>query len=120
MISSTGIDLGNREVQVKFLGRGNTNGDTVVYLPRERIVMTGDLVVNPIPFFYDGYPTEWIKTLQNLSQLDADTVVPGHGPILHGKSQLYLIRDMMQSAVDQMNAKLTQAGPAMFLTFSTA
>jgi cyclase len=113
------IDLGNREVQVKFLGRGNTNGDTVVYLPRERIVMTGDLVVNPIPFFYDGYPTEWIKTLQNLSQLDADTVVPGHGPILHGKSQLYLIRDMMQSAVDQMNAKLTQAGPAMFLTLDS-
>ena len=61
------IDLGNHEVQVKFLGRGNTNGDAVVYLPREKIVMTGDLVVNPIPFFYDGYPTEWIKTLQNLA-----------------------------------------------------
>ena len=51
------IDIGNREVQVKFLGRGNTAGDAVVYLPNEKIVVAGDLVVYPIPYAYDGYPT---------------------------------------------------------------
>jgi glyoxylase-like metal-dependent hydrolase (beta-lactamase superfamily II) len=76
------IDLGNREVQVKFLGRGNTSGDAVVYLPREKIVVTGDLVVHPIPYFYDGYPVEWIQTLENLAALDAGTIVPGHGPVM--------------------------------------
>ena len=80
------VDLGNREVQVKFLGRGNTSGDAVAYLPKERIVVAGDLVVHPIPYIYDGYPTEWIQTLQNLAQLDADSIVPGHGPILHDKN----------------------------------
>ena len=50
------IDLGNREVQVKFLGRGNTAGDAVAYLPNEKIVVAGDLVVYPIPYIYDGYP----------------------------------------------------------------
>ena len=50
------IDLGHREVDVKFLGRGNTSGDAVAYLPKEKIVIAGDLVVHPMPYFYDGYP----------------------------------------------------------------
>lgn len=108
------IDLGNREVQVKFLGRGNTNGDAVVYLPKEKIVITGDLVVYPIPYFYDGYPVEWIQALQNLAALDADTIAPGHGPILHDKTHIYLIRDLIKSAVDQMNERLRRTKPAMF------
>jgi len=110
------IDLGNREVQVKFLGRGNTGGDAVVYLPKEKIVIAGDLVVWPLPYVYDGYPSEWIQTLQNLAQLDADTIVPGHGRILHDKTYVYLLRDFMKSAVDQMREKLRQTRPAMFQT----
>jgi cyclase len=107
------IDIGNREVEVKFLGRGNTAGDAVVYLPKEKIVVAGDLVVNPIPYTYDGYPVEWIQTLENLTHLDADTVVPGHGPVMHGKVYIYLLRGRMKSAVDQMNEKLRQTSPAM-------
>jgi len=110
------VDLGNREVQVKFLGRGNTPGDAVAYLPKEKIVVAGDLVDHPLPKVYDGYPSEWVRTLQNLAQLDADTIVPGHGPILHDKTYIYLLRDFMQSAVDQVNEKLRQTAPAMFLT----
>ena len=110
------IDLGNREVQIKFLGKGNTAGDAVVFLPKEKILVTGDLVGYPIPMANDGYPSEWIQTLQNLGKLDADTIVPGHGPVLHDKSQIFLFRDLLQSAVDQMNAKLIQTGPAMSRT----
>jgi cyclase len=110
------IDIGNREVQVKFLGRGNTPGDAVVYLPREKILVAGDLVVHPLPNVIDGYPAEWIQTLENLAQLDANVIVPGHGPILHDKTYIYLLRDLMQSAVDQMNEKLRQTAPAMFQT----
>lgn len=110
------IDLGNREVQVKFLGRGNTPGDAIAYLPKEKIVVAGDLVVYPIPYIYDGYPSEWSQTLQNLSQLDADTIVSGHGPVMHDKAYILLMRDLLRSAVDQMNAKLQQTGPAMFQT----
>jgi cyclase len=110
------IDIGNREVQVKFLGRGNTNGDAVVYLPKDKVVITGDLVVYPLPYFYDGYPTEWVQTMQNLGDLDAATIVPGHGRILHDKAYIYLIRDLIKSAVDQMNEALRKTGPAMFHT----
>ena len=111
------IDLGNREVRVLFLGRGNTSGDTVVYLPREKIVAAGDLVVLPIPYAFDGYPEEWIHTLDRLMALGADTIVPGHGPVLHDQTKVELIREFFQSAVEQMNAALLQKGPAVGLTF---
>jgi len=110
------VDIGNREVQVRFLGRGNTPGDAVVYLPKEKIVVAGDLIVHPIPYMYDGYPSEWIQTLDRMGRLDATTVVPGHGPVMHDKTYLYLMRDVMQAAIDQMNTQLRGSGPAMSKT----
>jgi cyclase len=64
----------------------------------------------------DGYPTEWAQTLQNVAQMDAGTIVPGHGPILHDKAYILLVCDLLQSAVDQLNAKRVQTRPAMFQT----
>ena len=79
------IDIGNREVQVKYLGRGNTPGDTIAYLPKEKILIAGDLLVHPIPYTYDGYPAEWVQTLRNMAQLDSEIIVPGHGPVFQDK-----------------------------------
>ena len=104
------IDLGNREVQVRHLGRGNTPGDTVVYLPKEKILIAGDLLVHPIPDIGDVYPFEWVQNLQNRAQLDAETIVPGHGPVLHGKAYLYQVTDLLKSAVEQVRARIRQIG----------
>ena len=104
------LDIGNREVQVKHLGRGNTPGDTIAYLPKEKILVAGDLLVYPIPYTYDGYPAEWIQTLQKMTLLDFDTIVPGHGPVLHGKAYLNLVTDLLKSAVEQMQARIRQIG----------
>jgi glyoxylase-like metal-dependent hydrolase (beta-lactamase superfamily II) len=76
------IDLGGRVVQVMHLGRGNTAGDAIVYLPAEKIVVTGDLLTHPVPYLGGGYPTEMPTTLRALARLDATTIVPGHGEIL--------------------------------------
>jgi cyclase len=104
------IDLGNREVQVKYLGRGNTAGDAIVYLPKEKIIVAGDLLVEPLPFPYDGYPSEWVETLHKMAQLDATTIVPGHGAVMHDKVYLNLVADLMQSAVDQVRAWIRKVG----------
>jgi cyclase len=104
------IDIGKREVQVKHLGRGNTPGDAIVYLPKEKILVAGDLLVHPIPYTYDGYPAEWIQTLQKMAELDAQTIVPGHGPVLHDKTYLYLVVELLKSAVQQMRARIRQIG----------
>jgi cyclase len=77
------VDLGGREVRVLFLGRGNTAGDTVVFVPDANVVATGDLLVYPTPYGHGCYPGEWIETLRRLIQTGATTVVPGHGPVFH-------------------------------------
>jgi cyclase len=100
------VDIGNREVEVKYLGRGNTGGDALVYLPKEKILITGDLLDHPVPYAFDGYPSEWIRTLQRMAELDAETIVPGHGEVLHDKTFLFLVTDMMKSVVAQVNEQL--------------
>jgi glyoxylase-like metal-dependent hydrolase (beta-lactamase superfamily II) len=66
-------------VQVMFLGRANTAGDAVVWLPRQKIVMSGDIVVWPTPFGFFSYPGEWVQTLGKLKALGYSTLIPGHG-----------------------------------------
>jgi len=79
---------GGREIRILFLGRGHTAGDVVVYLPKERVVATGDLLVNGTSYMGDAFVTEWIQTIETLKQLDFDTVLPGHGAAFKGKAQL--------------------------------
>jgi glyoxylase-like metal-dependent hydrolase (beta-lactamase superfamily II) len=104
------LDLGNREVQVKHLGRGNTPGDTIAYLPKEKILIAGDLLVYPIPYTFDGYPAEWAQTLEKMSRLDAGTIVPGHGAVLHDKAYLNLMIDLLNSVVEQMRGQARRIG----------
>ena len=70
---------GDREIQIRHLGRGHTAGDVVVYLPREKAVITGDLLTASTSNMSDSYPAEWAATLDELKKLDFDTVIPGHG-----------------------------------------
>ena len=79
---------GTREIRLLFLGRGHTAGDVVVYLPKERVVATGDLLVEGTSYMGDAFFTEWIQTIEALKQLDFDTVLPGHGSAFTGKAKL--------------------------------
>jgi cyclase len=98
------LDLGGREVQLLFLGHGHTNGDTVVFLPKEKIVCTGDLMESQIAYMGDAQFAEWVTTLDALKKLDFDTDLPGHGMPFRGKElitafQAYL-RDLMKQGAD--------------------
>ena len=70
---------GDREIRILFFGRGHTGGDVVVHLPRERVIVTGDLLLPGLPYMGDGYLDEWDDTLEHLKTLDFDWVLPGHG-----------------------------------------
>jgi glyoxylase-like metal-dependent hydrolase (beta-lactamase superfamily II) len=87
------VFLGGIEVQALYLGRGHTNGDAVTYFPDLRTVHTGDLVVwgkrtdgSQLTPFVDrrngGSLNDWVATLERLLQIDFDTAIPGHGPVL--------------------------------------
>jgi len=79
------VFLGGKQVVARYLGRGHTNGDAIVYFPSERVLHTGDLFVTPGAPFCDtgngGSIKEWEATVQKMLQYDFDTVIPGHGPV---------------------------------------
>src|SRR6184192_839285 len=75
--------LGKLEVKLIQLGRGHTKGDTVVWLPRERIMLSGDLVeFGATPYAGDAYFGDWPKTLDALAALRPAKLVPGRGAAL--------------------------------------
>jgi len=82
------IEMGERHIEVLNFGRGVTPGDAVVYLPAEKLLLVGDLIVNPITFALSGYPSEWVGVLQRLDAIDASTIVTGHGAPLRDKALL--------------------------------
>jgi glyoxylase-like metal-dependent hydrolase (beta-lactamase superfamily II) len=95
---------GGREIQILFLGRGHTDTDVVVFLPKEKIVCTGDLMESVLSYMGDAYVDEWPATLDRLMTLDFDTVMPGHGVVFKGKGhieafQRYL-RDLLKQTRD--------------------
>jgi glyoxylase-like metal-dependent hydrolase (beta-lactamase superfamily II) len=79
---------GDREIQIRYLGRGHTAGDVVVYLPNEKVVITGDFLTASTSNMSDSYPLEWAASLDELKKLDFDTIVPGHGEAYRDKAKI--------------------------------
>ena len=77
---------GGREIQILSFGQAHTGGDLVVYLPKERIVCTGDFLTGGAPYMTDAYPASWAQKLDELAKLDFETVLPGHGEVMTGKA----------------------------------
>ena len=100
------LDLGGRAAQVRFLGKGNTAGDTIVYLPKEKVVATGDLVVSPAPYLFGGFPVEFVTTLERLMEFDAQTIVPGHGQVMHDWNYARMVHDMQRDVEAQIEREI--------------
>jgi cyclase len=126
-----------RTVQILWMGRAHTDGDVVVYLPKERFVATGDMLHGWIPYMGDSYPYEWISTLEAVSRLDFDYVLGGHGDVMRGKGQFEFwtayFRDLMdrtasayasgasiEQARTQVAAWLTSKYQKRFANFTAA
>lgn len=74
------IHLGDRDVEVLFLGRAHTGGDLEVYLPKEKVLFMSEAYLHWLfPAMRSAYGTEWIQTLKNAETMDATWFVPGHG-----------------------------------------
>ena len=87
---------------------GDADGTTVLYLPKEKILVTGDVASYPIPYFTPPL-SQHAKSLRKLAQIDADVIIPGHGPAWHDKNFLNLEADLFESIVNQV-VKAEQQG----------
>lgn len=75
------LDDRERPVELRFLGRANTDGDATAWLPRQNLIVTGDIIVAPVPFAFGSYPGEWLAALRALRDTDS-ILIPGHGAAL--------------------------------------
>ncbi len=114
------FDDGKHRVELHHFGTGHTKGDGVAWLPKERILFTGDAVVNgPYNFLGDGDTGAWITTLDKVAALGATTVGPGHGPLGKGgvvnDQQTFFreLRRVVQAASARDAAAVQAATPSM-------
>ena len=104
--------LGQLEVQLLQLGRGHTKGDTVVWLPQERTLLSGDLVeFDATPYAGDAYFQDWPQTLANIAALKPLALVPGRGPALKGEARVRKGLDVTKDFVADLYASV-KAGAA--------
>jgi len=104
------IFLGGQEVRARYMGRGHTNGDAVIYFPALKVVHTGDLMAGASPLI--DYPgggsvVEWTRTLDEALKLDFDTVIPGHGKVTD-KAGLKTYRDNVETLRNRVSAMIRQ------------
>lgn len=118
-----GLDIGGREVILRFLGRGHTDSDLVVEVEAEddaMVVFAGDLVEEGAPpAFEDAYPAEWPATLGRLHALARGPVVPGHGAVVDA-AYVGAQREELLAVLTALRAGRPQDGPYDAETMSTA
>ncbi len=76
------LTVGDKRVHLKQVGPAHTRGDTIVHVPADRLVFTGDILfIEGHPILWAGPVGNWIDACNYIASLDVDAVVPGHGPI---------------------------------------
>jgi len=72
--------LGGKEIQILYLGRAHTRGDSIVFLPEDKVAYLGEVFyLDEFPYISEGYSADWLKTLETAETLKADIFVPAHG-----------------------------------------
>jgi len=100
----------DREIQLLHLGRAHTEGDVFVYLPKEKVAITGDALIGWTPYMGDGYPEDWVRTLDRLAQLDVDHLIMGHGNVATRdwlRTFRGYVHDMVEAVREQVAAGAT-------------
>jgi len=105
--------LGKLRVEIMQLGRGHTKGDTVVWLPDDRILFSGDLVeFDATPYTGDAYLADWPATLDAIAALNPEKLVPGRGAALKNPAQVKAGLDGTRAFVTEMYASVRDGARA--------
>lgn len=98
-------------IEVRFLGKANTDGDVIVWAPGDRIVAAGDIVVSPMPYAFGSYPREWVETIGRLRALDFAYLVPGHGELQRNDRYLKRLSRLIVETENQIASLLERGVP---------
>lgn len=99
------VDLGGRPVELRDWGRANSPHDVTVYLPQERILFTGDIVVqSPLPYSGASWPVSWIEVLRAIEALPVAALVPGHGPVQPSHAYTRQVRELLERVTSRVES----------------
>ena len=107
------LHLGGKEIQILYVGRAHTRGDSIIYVPQDRIVYLSELFfANQFLFINDGYGLDWLKALDAVEVLGADIFVPGHGPVpadpKEARQELRRFRQMLVDVRDAVQKEIAR------------
>lgn len=102
------IDDNAAPVEALFLGRANTSGDAAVWLPKQRVLIAGDAVVEPIPYMFAMYPSEMAAVLDKMKAMNYKVLVPGHGALQRDARYI----DLLIALIRDVEAKIAPAALA--------
>jgi glyoxylase-like metal-dependent hydrolase (beta-lactamase superfamily II) len=102
------LDLGGRVVVLRNWDRANSPANATAYLPAERVLFTGDIVVHPVPYVFGAYPGPWIPVLRQLEDIPVSALVPGHGPVLRDHAYTRQVRELLEGAMSEVAALVRQ------------
>ncbi len=99
-----------REIQLLYYGVANTSGDAIVYLPGEKILITGDLVVHPAPYESGMFSPEWLEVMRKMNTLDYQVLLPGHGEVQHDKAYVNFLIAYFAEIISQIRTAYVTSG----------
>ncbi len=106
------VQVGGKTVQLIEVGPAHTRGDTLAYLPDERVVFTGDILfIGGHPIMWAGPASNWLRACDRILALDVEIVVPGHGPITDKKG-VADVRGYLQYVYDEARKRYDAGMPA--------
>jgi glyoxylase-like metal-dependent hydrolase (beta-lactamase superfamily II) len=86
-------------LQLSYLGAGHTSGDIVIFIPQDKVLVTGDLVHDYEPLFWDADPDSWIQVLDKINRIDFDYFVGGHGDKHKGREIVYAWENYLKELI---------------------
>ena len=107
------IQVGDRTVELLEVGPAHTLGDTLVHIPADRVIFTGDILfIGGHPIMWAGPTSNWIRACDLILSLDVETIVPGHGPIT-GKKGVAGVKDYLEYSYAEARKRYEAGMPAL-------
>ena len=99
------LDFEGTPIEIEDRGPANTPNDVTIWLPRERILFAGDILVqSPLPYVGASWPVHWVRVLRALESMPAAFVVPGHGPVMTDHAYTLALREFLETSLARVEA----------------
>jgi glyoxylase-like metal-dependent hydrolase (beta-lactamase superfamily II) len=103
------LNFEGTRIEIKDWGPANSPRDATIFLPRERILFTGDILVqDPLPYTGASWPVHWAPVLRGIEAIEIAKMVPGHGPVMTDHSYTRSVRLLIETTLERVEAMVRE------------